>query len=88
MHSKDATVLIDLMSSTTPACFNTFFDLLYYGPYCLLTFFQFRNTIIMIMITGTDPGGFPFERPLTSLDNKTLTFTAKSLELYHPAPDT
>jgi len=27
MHSRDATFLIDLMSSTTPACFSTVFDL-------------------------------------------------------------
>jgi len=27
MHSRDTTVLIDLMSCTTPDCFSTFFNL-------------------------------------------------------------
>jgi len=42
--------------------------------------------------TGADSRRFYgtslFERPSTSLDNKTLTFPAKSLKLCHPAPDT
>jgi len=29
MHSRDTTVLGDIMSYTTPACFSTFFDLLW-----------------------------------------------------------
>jgi len=29
MHSRDTTVLIDLLLRTTPACFSTFFDLLW-----------------------------------------------------------
>jgi len=54
MCSRDATVLIDLMLCTTPACFSTFFSI-YYGPYssrkflaCLVVSF-FGNTIITIM---------------------------------------
>jgi len=31
MHGRDTTVLSDLMSCTTPACFSTFF--ICYGPY-------------------------------------------------------
>jgi len=29
MHSRDTTVLIDLLLYNTPACFSTFFDLLW-----------------------------------------------------------
>jgi len=36
MHSRDATVLIDLMLCTTPACFMQYFFPIYYGPHSVV----------------------------------------------------
>jgi len=44
MHSRNATVLIDLMSCATPACFSTFFQSSYY---CHL---KIRNFLVYLFI--------------------------------------
>jgi len=58
MHNRDTTVLIDLLSCTTPACFSTFFQSIMISTlvenslfFSVLVFeLFFGNTIIMIMI--------------------------------------
>jgi len=48
MHSRDATVLIDLLWFNAPACFSTFFDLLFIVENSYFVQFFWKQLLLLV----------------------------------------